>query len=139
MIRVYQFLFLFSLKFICLRRLFLNEKIDIRSRNVDYGIWWWSSWSLTQEQDGKNVSFIAGIHMRFLSCVVSLIHVRFLSCVISLIHVRFLSCVISLIVLPTLSSTVVHGCFAQTSFKAKWGRTEERGTVPSFRRTINIS
>ena len=34
---------------------------------------WYTSWSLIQEQDGTNVSFISHIHVRFVSCVLSLI------------------------------------------------------------------
>ena len=32
----------------------------------------WNSWSLIREQDGTNVSFISGIHVRFFSCGISL-------------------------------------------------------------------
>ena len=77
-------LFLFSLKFNCLQRVFLNEKIDDNCWNIDHVLqttWKWNNWRLTREQDGTNVSFIS-----------------------SHIHVCFLSCVISLIVLPTLPS-----------------------------------
>ena len=106
-------LFLFSLKFNCLQRVFLNEKIDDNPWDIGHVLqttWKWSSWRLTREQDGTNVSFISHIHVRFLSCVISLIHVRFLSCVISLIHVHFLSCVISLNHVRFLSCVISFVC-----------------------------
>ena len=56
--------------------------------------------------ENKTAQMSADIHVRLLSCVISLIHVRFLSCVISLIHVRFLSCVISLIHVRFLSCAI---------------------------------
>ena len=65
-------MFLFSLKFRWLQRLFLNERLDVSSWNVGHVLktaWKWSSWSLIWEQDGTNVSFISHIHVRFLSCV----------------------------------------------------------------------
>ena len=80
-------LFLFLLKFNCLQRVFLNEKIDDNCWNIDHVLqtWKWSNWRLTREQDGTNVSLISHIHMRFLSCVISFI---------------------VLLMLPSLSSTV---------------------------------
>ena len=69
-------LFLFSQNFNCFQRLFLNEKIDDNSWNIDHVLqttWKWSNWRLAREQDGTNVSFISHIHMRFLSSVISLI------------------------------------------------------------------
>ena len=68
--------FLFSLKFSWLRCVFLNEKIDDNCWNIDHVLqttWKWSNWRLTREQDGTNVSLISHIHVRFLSCVISLI------------------------------------------------------------------
>ena len=69
-------MFLFSLKFRWLQRLFLNETLDVSSWNVGHVLktaWKWSSWSLIWEQDGRNVSFISHIHVRFLSGVISFI------------------------------------------------------------------
>ena len=69
-------LFLFSLNFNFLQRLFLNEKIDVNSWNIDHVLqttWKWSNRRLTREQDGTNVRFISHIHVRFLSCVISFI------------------------------------------------------------------
>ena len=66
----------FSLNFSCFKRVFLNEKIDDNSWNIDHVLQTtrkWSNWRLTREQDGTNVSFISHIHVRFLSCVISLI------------------------------------------------------------------
>ena len=56
-------LFLFLLNFNCFQRLFLNEKIDDNSWNID----------LILEQDSTNVSFISRIHVCFSSCVISLL------------------------------------------------------------------
>ena len=69
-------LFLFSLKFNCLQRLFLNENIDDNCWNIDHVLqttWKWSNWRLTREQDGTNVNLISHIHVRFWSCVISFI------------------------------------------------------------------
>ena len=70
-------LYLFSLKFNCLQRVLLNEKIDKFwprfADNVLQTTWKWSNWRLTREQDGTNVSLISHIHVRFLSCVISFI------------------------------------------------------------------
>ena len=69
-------LFLFSLNFSCFQRLFINENIDVNSWNIDHVLqttWKWSNWRLIREQDGTNLSFISHIHVRFLSCVISLI------------------------------------------------------------------
>ena len=65
-------LFLFSLKFNCLQRVFPNEKVDDNC-HVLQTTWKWSNWRLTREQDGTNVSLISHIHVRFLSCVISFI------------------------------------------------------------------
>ena len=68
-------LFLFSLNFSCFQRLFLNEKIDVNSWNIDLVLqttWKWSNWRLTRA-GGTNVSLISHIYVRFLSCVISLI------------------------------------------------------------------
>ena len=65
-----------SLKFRWLQRLLLNETMDVSSWNVGHVLktaWKWGSWSLIWEQDGTNVSFIPDIHVRFLSCVISVI------------------------------------------------------------------
>ena len=62
-------MFLFSLKFRRLQRLFLNENIVTISWNVCHVLktaWKWSSWSLVWELDGTNVSFISHIHVRCL-------------------------------------------------------------------------
>ena len=69
-------MFLFSLKLLWLQRLLLNETMDVSSWNVSHVLktaWKWSSWSLIWEQDGTNVIFISHIHVRCLSCVISLI------------------------------------------------------------------
>ena len=77
-------MFLFSLKFGWLQRL-LIETMDVSFWNVDHVLktaWKLSSrncsistlfWSLIWEQDGTNVSFNSYIHVRFLSCVISVI------------------------------------------------------------------
>ena len=66
---------LFSLNFNYLGRLrFLNDKINVSSWNIDRVLqttWKWNSWSLIEEQDGTNVSFISHIHLRFVSFVSS--------------------------------------------------------------------
>ena len=69
-------LFLFSLKFNWLQRVFLNEKIDDNCWNIDHVLqrtWKLSNWRLTRELDGTNVSLISHIHLRFLSCIISFI------------------------------------------------------------------
>ena len=69
-------MFLFPLKFRWLQRLLLNETMDVSSRNVGHvpkTAWKWSSWSLIWEPDGTNVSLISHIHVRFLSCTISLV------------------------------------------------------------------
>ena len=71
-----QCLFLFSLKFSCFQRLFLNKNIDDNSWNIDQVLqttWKWSNWRLTREHDGMNIRFISRIHVCFLSCVISFI------------------------------------------------------------------
>ena len=53
--------------------------MDISSLNISHVLkiaWKWSSWSLIWKQDGKNVSFISHIHVRFLSCVIVLLFCR---------------------------------------------------------------